>query len=226
VKAIEDTLADAGPIESTDVDPSKIQIIETKVIPKPGAQQPPTTQPPPDSDQAKALLQQNASPRVVDVADAQPAPLNPQPVAPEAPTPAPAALKSVARKPEDVLPTPDGRVGVVIPDSLKNAPAPSPASSLEPLTLPEEAALGLLIHRVEPEYPAQVLHQRIDGPVVLQAWIAKDGSVRDLKMVKGYFVLGRAAIDAVKQWRFKPYMQNGKTIEFQTTITINFKSSR
>jgi periplasmic protein TonB len=45
-------------------------------------------------------------------------------------------------------------------------------------------------------------------------------------MVKGYFVLGRAAIDAVKQWRFKPYTQNGKTMEFQTTITINFRSAR
>jgi periplasmic protein TonB len=57
-------------------------------------------------------------------------------------------------------------------------------------------------------------------------WIAKDGSVRDLKMVKGYFVLGRAAIDAVKQWRFKPYTQNGKPMEFQTTITINFRSAK
>lgn len=225
VKAAEDTLPDAGPIESTDVDPSKIQIIETKVIPKPGAQQPPITQPPPDSDQAKALLQ--PSPQVAaDAAVIQPSQPNPQPAAPEPPTPAPAAPKSVARMQEDVLPAPEGRAGVIIPDSLKNAPASSPASSLEPLMVPEETALGWLIHRVEPEYPAQAVQQRIDGPVVLQVWIAKDGSVRDLKMVKGYFVLGRAAIDAVKQWRFKPYTQNGKAMEFQTTVTVNFRSAK
>jgi protein TonB len=226
VKAIEDTLPDAGPIESTDVDPSKIQIIETKVIPKPGAQQPPTTQPPPDSDQAKALLQQITSPQVAaDTADVQ-TPPSPQPATPQTATPTPAPPRAIARTQEDVLTAPEGRVGVVIPDSLKSAPAASPASALEPLTVPEETALGLVIHRVEPAYPAQALQQRIDGLVVLQAWIAKDGSVRDLKMVKGYFVLGRAAIDAVKQWRFKPYTQNGRTTEFQTTITVNFRSAK
>jgi protein TonB len=226
VKAIEDTLPDAGPIESTDVDPSKIQIIETKVIPKPGAQQPPTTQPPPDSDQAKALLQQITSPQVAaDTADVQ-TPPSPQPATPQTATPTPAPPRAIARTQEDVLTAPEGRVGVVIPDSLKSAPAASPASALEPLTVPEETALGLVIHRVEPAYPAQALQQRIDGLVVLQAWIAKDGSVRDLKMVKGYFVLGRAAIDAVKQWRFKPYTQNGRTTEFQTTMTVNFRSAK
>jgi protein TonB len=161
-----------------------------------------------------------------DAAVVPPSQPNPQPAAPEPPTPVPAAPKSVAHMQEDVLPAPEGRAGVIIPDSLKNAPASSPASSLEPLMVPEETALGWVTHRVEPEYPAQALQQRIDGPVVLQVWIAKDGSVRDLKMVKGYFVLGRAAIDAVKQWRFKPYTQNGKPMEFQTTITINFRSAK
>lgn len=216
-KSAEDTLADTGPIESTDVDPSKIQIIETKVIPKPGAQQPPTSQPQPDSDQAKALSQQSPSLQALNTSDteATQAPTQPEP-------PAPVLPKSIARIPEDVLPEPEAR-GVVIPDSLRNAPAPSPASSLEPLIVPEETALGWVVHRVEPEYPAQALQQRIDGPVVLQAWVAKDGSVRDLKLVKGYFALGRAAIDAVKQWRFKAYMQNGKASEFRTTITLNFR---
>ncbi len=218
-KAAEETVPDSGPIESTEVDPSKIQIIETKVIPKPGAQQPTTSQPPPDSDQAKAISQQQPmSPQAPDIADAETIPTRTQPE-----PPAPVAPKSTARIQEDVLPGLEGRAGVVIPDSLRNAPAPSPASSLEPLIVPEETALGWVIHRVEPEYPAQALQQRIDGPVVLQAWVAKDGSVRDLKLVRGYFVLGRAAIDAVKQWRFKPYVQSGKPNEFRTTITLNFR---
>lgn len=218
-KAAEETAPDSAPIESTEVDPSKIQIIETKVIPKPGAQQPTTNQPPPDSDQAKAISQpQTMSPQAPGIADAETTPPRTQPE-----PPAPVAPKSNARIQEGVLPEPEGRVGVVIPDSLRNAPAPSPASSLEPLIVPEETALGWVIHRVEPEYPVQALQQRIDGAVVLQAWVAKDGSVRDLKLVKGYFVLGRAAIDAVKQWRFKPYVQNGKPSEFRTTITLNFR---
>ena len=65
--------------------------------------------------------------------------------------------------------------------------------------------------------------QHLEGPVVLQAWVARDGTVRDVKLVKGYFVLARAAFDAVKQWRFKPYSPNGKAIDFQTVLTLNFK---
>lgn len=83
--------------------------------------------------------------------------------------------------------------------------------------------MSWLLRRVDPQYPAQALPQRLEGTVVLQAWIAKDGTVRDLKLVKGYFLLGRAAIDAVKQWTFKPYVQNGKAMDFQTSITVPFK---
>jgi periplasmic protein TonB len=218
-KATEDTLLDPGPADSTDVDPSKIQIIETKVIPKPGAQQPVTTDPPPDSDQAKAQAQPQPEnkPQAVAVADSQPTEPKPAAVAPVTRPQPP------ARTPENSPSASDGRVGVIIPDSLRNTPAPSPASSLEPFTVPEETSLALLIHKVDPDYPAQALPQHLEGPVVLQAWVAQDGSVRDLKLMKGYFILGRAAIDAVKQWRFKPYTQNGKTSDFQTYITVNFK---
>jgi protein TonB len=89
--------------------------------------------------------------------------------------------------------------------------------------VPEETSLTLVIHRVEPQYPPQALQQHIEGPVVLQAWVTRDGSVRDLKLVRGYFVLGKAAFDAVKQWRFKPFSQDGRAIDFQTTVTVTFK---
>jgi len=115
------------------------------------------------------------------------------------------------------------RTGVVIPDSLRTTPAPSPASSLEPFTISEATAQALLIHRVEPQYPAQALGQHLDGAVVLQAWVGRDGVVRDVKLVRGYFVLGRAAFDAVKQWRYKPILQDGRAIDFQTSITLNFQ---
>jgi protein TonB len=115
---------------------------------------------------------------------------------------------------------------VIIPDSLRTTPAPSPASNLELFSLPEETSQALLIHKVDPEYPAQALPQHLEGPVVLQAWIAKDGTVRDLKLVRGYFVLARAAFDAVKQWRFRPFVQDGRVIDFQTTVTLNFTSPK
>lgn len=221
-KATQDMPPDPGPVDSADVDPSKIQIIEAKAIPKPGAQQPPTTEAPPDSDQAKAQKQpENNMPGAPPAAPrAGPQPSEQQPKM----MPAPVARSQPSVPGSENPPSAsDGRVGVIIPDSLRNTPAPSPASSLEPFTVPEETSLGLLIHKVDPDYPAQALQQHLEGPVVLQAWIGKDGSVLDLKLVKGYFLLGRAAFDAVKQWRFKPYNHNGKTIDFQTYITVNFK---
>jgi protein TonB len=86
----------------------------------------------------------------------------------------------------------------------------------------EEAARALLVHTVNPVYPPEALAQKLHGPVVLQAVIGRDGSVEDLKLVRGYFVLGRAAIAAVKQWRFQPYSANGHASATQTVITINF----
>ena len=112
---------------------------------------------------------------------------------------------------------------MIIPDSLKTAPAPAPASNLEPPMVPEETSRVLVVKRVDPQYPPLAIQQRLDGPVVLQVIVNKDGSIRDVKLVRGYFVLGRAAIDAVKQWRYKPYAPNGKAIDFQTNVTVNFK---
>ncbi len=226
----EEALMADPPAESTDVDPSKIQIIETKTIPKAGAQQPPNIDPPPDSDQAKALAQANAegtSPalppatqvdgKASDAPTLPTPPPAPMPVATTAPAPAPNRVR------EDTMPSPEARTGVIIPDSLRSTPAPSPASNLEPSFVPEATARGLLISRVEPPYPAQALGQHLEGPVVLQAWVGKDGSVRDVKLVTGYLLLGRAAFDAVRQWRFRPLVQEGRAIEFQTSITLNFK---
>jgi TonB family protein len=105
-----------------------------------------------------------------------------------------------------------------------SAPQSQPAIQQvrEPVAVSEEAARALLIHSVNPVYPPEGLPQKLHGPVVLQALIARDGSVEDLKIVRGYFVLGRAAIAAVKQWRFQPYTINGHAASTQTVITITF----
>jgi len=105
-----------------------------------------------------------------------------------------------------------------------SAPQPQPAIQQfsEPVAISEEAARALLVHTVNPVYPPEALAQKLHGAVVLQAVVGRDGSVEDLKIVRGYFVLGRAAIAAVKQWRFQPYSVDGHAAATQTTITINF----
>jgi TonB family protein len=105
-----------------------------------------------------------------------------------------------------------------------SAPPPQPALQQisEPVAVSEEAARALLVHTVDPVYPPEALAQKLHGPVVLQVRVGRDGSVEDLKIVRGYFILGRAATAAVKQWRFQPYSINGHAAATQTVITINF----
>jgi TonB family protein len=117
-------------------------------------------------------------------------------------------------------------VVTVNPAQMMPASAPQPLPAMqqvsEPVAVSEEAARAMLVNTVDPVYPPEALPQKLHGPVVLQAVIGRDGSVEDLKIVRGYFVLGRAAIAAVKQWRFQPYSVNGHAASTQTVITVNF----
>ena len=90
------------------------------------------------------------------------------------------------------------------------------------ISVPEETSRLLLIHQVAPHYPLEALRAGLQGPVVFQALVGRDGSIQDLKLVNGYFALGLAAVDAVKQWRFRPYRLNGEFVEMQTYLTVNF----
>jgi protein TonB len=81
---------------------------------------------------------------------------------------------------------------------------------------------GSLIHRVEPTYPAPAKSVRIQGNVLLAAVIGKDGTVQNLQVVSGHPMLVRAALDAVRQWRYRPYVLNGSPIEVDTQISVNF----
>ena len=105
-----------------------------------------------------------------------------------------------------------------------SAPQPQPAIQQlsEPVAVSEEGARALLVHTVDPVYPPEGLAQKLHGLVILQARVGRDGNVEDLKIVRGYFILGRAAIAAVKQWRFQPYTVNGHAAATQTVLTINF----
>lgn len=84
---------------------------------------------------------------------------------------------------------------------------------------------GMLIHRVEPVYPTIAARARIQGTVQLRAVIAKDGSIENLQVIGGHPILQQAALDAVKQWRYKPYILNGEPLEVETIVIVNFHMS-
>jgi periplasmic protein TonB len=81
---------------------------------------------------------------------------------------------------------------------------------------------GLLIHRVEPPYPTLAKSARVQGEVVLSAIISTNGEIENLQLVSGHPMLVPAALAAVKQWRYKPYLLNGQPVEVETTITVIF----
>ncbi len=86
-----------------------------------------------------------------------------------------------------------------------------------------QVANDYLIRRVEPQYPEVARRQNIQGPVTLNAVVGEDGSVRTVTVLSGDSALTTAALDAVRQWRFKPYRVNGRATEFATRITVNFR---
>lgn len=102
------------------------------------------------------------------------------------------------------------------------AKAPAPAKRIRVAARVVEANL---IHDVPPQYPPEAGRERIGGAVVLLAVIGKDGTVKDVQVESGLPILAQAAIEAVKQWRYKPYMLNGEPVEVDSRITINFALS-
>lgn len=110
----------------------------------------------------------------------------------------------------------------LVPASLPPATT-AKASSSDLLEVPEDFADDQVIHRVHPVYPKQARLRKVQGTVVLQAIVNKQGKVDSLQLVSGDAVLAAAAADAVKQWRYKPYMHNGDVTDFQTRVTVDFK---
>ncbi|MGA9643661.1 MAG: energy transducer TonB, partial [Terriglobales bacterium] len=78
---------------------------------------------------------------------------------------------------------------------------------------------------VPPDYPLLARQMKVQGAVTLQALIARDGTIQELRILSGPDILAAAAREAVKQWHFKPYLQNGQPVETQARITVNFTIS-
>jgi len=102
---------------------------------------------------------------------------------------------------------------------LAKPPDPTPVKRMR---IASRVAEANLIHDVPPQYPPEAGRGRIEGTVVLMAVIGKDGTVKDVQIESGLPILVQAAIDAVKQWRYKPYLIDGEPVEVDSRITINF----
>ena len=118
-----------------------------------------------------------------------------------------------------------GGDGGSLPNLLGNQ-SKAPAPVLQTLSISQGVSQGLAIKKTQPSYPASALRMRIEGPVQLLATISKRGDISAVKILSGDPGLARAAADAVKQWKYKPYTLNGSAVEIQTQITVNFKLPR
>lgn len=81
-----------------------------------------------------------------------------------------------------------------------------------------------LTHQVNPVYPEEAKKDKLSGSVVLAVHVSKDGVVENLRVVKGPKVFQTSALDAVRQWRYRPYLLNGDPIEVDTQVTVVFES--
>ena len=113
----------------------------------------------------------------------------------------------------------NGRVPGAIPPP---PPPPEPPASSSRMRIGGNVAASYVIREVPPIYPQAAKDSHIQGVVVLEVQINKDGLVDNLKMISGHPLLAQAAIDAVRQWTYKPVLLNSQPVDFVTTVTVNF----
>ena len=118
---------------------------------------------------------------------------------------------------------PGGQMGGVIGGIISSTPVSVPkVAAPQRVRVSQGVQAGNLINKVQPNYPTVAKNARISGHVILQAVISKSGVVENLHAVSGHPMLIPAAMEAVKQWRYKPYYLNGEPVEVETTIDVNF----
>lgn len=119
---------------------------------------------------------------------------------------------------------PGGQAGGVIGSLLTSTVHTTAPAVAAPKRLRVSSGIseGLLTHRVEPVYPLIAQRARVAGTVELRAMISREGTIQNLTLIKGHPLLVPAALDAVKQWRYRPYILNGEPIEVETIVVVNF----
>lgn len=98
------------------------------------------------------------------------------------------------------------------------------SSAAEHIEMSSDAA-HIVSHPVRPNYPLLARQMKVQGSVILQALIGRDGVIQNLRVVSGPHILASAAQDAVRQWHFKPHLQGNEAVETEAKITVNFTIS-
>ena len=118
---------------------------------------------------------------------------------------------------------PGGSMGGVMGSILSSTPVAVPKiATPQRVRVSAGVTAGLLVKRVQPSYPPLARQARIQGTVVLQAQISKTGDIENLQLISGHPMLAPAAIEAVKQWKYRPYLLNGEPVEVETQVQVNF----
>lgn len=115
-----------------------------------------------------------------------------------------------------------------IPEGLTSdvgRPMPHPVATVTPPPV-SRMMEGNLIHRVDPQYPVIARQAGVQGTVVIKAIISRDGAIEREELLSGSPLLGNAALDAVRRWKYRPYYLNGEPVEVETQITVNFVLNR
>ena len=123
---------------------------------------------------------------------------------------------------------PGGQIGGVIGGIISSANTNVPKLQVAPpkrIRVSSGVVSGMIIKKVEPEYPVIARTAHIQGEVVLNAIISKDGTVENLKVESGHPLLIQAAIAAVQQWRYRPFFVSGEPVEVESRVIVTFKFS-
>ena len=112
-----------------------------------------------------------------------------------------------------------------VPSGITDSAPQSQTGLPQRVRVSQQVSNGLLIRKVQPAYPDEARQAHIQGQVIMRAVIDKNGDVVDLSLISGHPLLAPAAIDAVRQWKYKPYLLNGQPVNVETQILVNFMLS-
>jgi len=104
----------------------------------------------------------------------------------------------------------------------RQRPAATEPTPIKPIAIDSQVSTGLLIYKVQPEYPAKAKAARVSGIVTLRAIISKTGEITNLRVVCGPKQLQESSLKAVQQWKYRPYLVHDEPVEIETMIKVFF----